>query len=98
MSPGSRTTTSRSGWWRGPALSVVANCRDMASAKAFYRDALGFAATVDSPWWVQLAVGPATMGLHPRTDRPGAEKHHALDLTIGLAIPGLAAWHEEAVE
>ncbi len=81
---------------KGPALSVVVNCRDLAAVKAYYRDALGFKATVDSPSWVQLAVGEAGMGLHPRADRPGAEEHHALGITIGFAIPDLATWYEKA--
>jgi predicted enzyme related to lactoylglutathione lyase len=81
---------------KGPGLSVVVNCRDLAAVKAYYRDALGFAATVDSPWWVQLAVGTAGMGLHPRADRPGAERHHARGITVGLAIPDLADWYQEA--
>ena len=82
---------------KGPSLSVVLNCRDMAAAKAYYRDALGFAATVDSPWWVELAVGAAGLGLHPRVERPGAEAHHARGITIGLAVPDLADWYEEAL-
>jgi predicted enzyme related to lactoylglutathione lyase len=82
----------------GPVLSAVINCRDLEAQKRFYRDTLGFAATTDSPWWVQLAVGEAGLGLHPLVERPGAERHHGRPLSIGFAIPGLAAWFAEASE
>ena len=82
----------------GLALSAAINCRDMEGQKRFYRDLLGFAATLDSPWWVQLAAGGAGLGLHPRTGEtaePNGEGHHARPITIGLTVPDLAAWHEE---
>jgi len=78
----------------GLALSAVINCRDMESQKRFYRDQLGLSATLESPWWVQLAAGEASLGLHPR-GTSGGEGHHARPVTIGLAIPDLRAWHEE---
>jgi predicted enzyme related to lactoylglutathione lyase len=81
---------------KGPGLSAVINCRDLAAVKAYYRDALGFATTIDSSWWVAFAVGTGGMGLHPRVDRPGAEGHHGRPITVGFAIPDLADWYEEA--
>jgi predicted enzyme related to lactoylglutathione lyase len=81
---------------KGPGLSAVVNCQDLAAVKAYYRDTLGFATTIDSPWWVAFAVGAADLGLHPRADRPGAEKHHGRPITVGFAIPDLADWYEEA--
>jgi catechol 2,3-dioxygenase-like lactoylglutathione lyase family enzyme len=81
----------------GPLLTAVLNCRDMAGMKAFYRDTLGFPATVDSPWWVELSAGPGGLALHPRIDS-GADGHHANDVTLGLAIPDLEEWYEEAKE
>jgi len=80
----------------GLALSAAINCRDMAAMKAFYRDALGFATVMDSAWWVQLSAGDTGLGLHPRMERPGPETHHGHPITIGLAVPDLGAWHEEA--
>jgi len=77
----------------GLALSAVINCRDMAGTKAFYRDRLGFATPMDSAWWVQLSAGVAGLGLHPRSEHT----HHACPITIGLAVPDLRGWHEEAV-
>lgn len=77
----------------GPALSAVINCRDLAAQKRWYRDQLGFVATLDSPWWVQLAAGDAELGLHPQA--AGAEGHHAQSITVGLAIPKLREWHDE---
>ena len=79
----------------GPTLSAVINCRDLAAQKRFYRDALGFAAPVDSPWWVQLTAGEAGLGLHPRA--AGGEGHHGTSITIGLSVPDLATWHEVRV-
>jgi len=78
----------------GPALSAAINCRDMDGQKHFYRDVLGLAATHDSPWWVQLVAGGASLGLHPRGDA-GGEGHHARPVTVGLSVEDLAPWHEE---
>lgn len=78
----------------GPALSAAINCRDMDAQKRFYRDLLGLSATLESPWWVQLAAG-ASLGLHPRSSAAGGEGHHARPVTIGLSVPDLSAWHEE---
>lgn len=83
---------------RGPGLTVVINCADMAKLKAFYQGVLGFRASIDSPWWVQLSVGEAGMGLHPRVERPAAEQHHARAITVGLGIPDLDTWYEDARE
>ena len=77
----------------GLTLSAAINCRDMAAMKAFYRDALGFATGLDSEWWVQLSVGDAGLGLHPRVE----QTHHARPITIGLWVPDLRGWHEDAV-
>jgi catechol 2,3-dioxygenase-like lactoylglutathione lyase family enzyme len=66
-------------------------------SRSFYRDTLGFPATLDSPWWVELSAGAAGLALHPRMDS-GAEAHHANDVTLGLAIPDLEEWYEEAKE
>ncbi len=81
----------------GLTLSAAINCRDLAAMKRFYRDALGFPTVIDSAWWVGLSVGDAGLGLHPRMERPGLETHHGRSITIGLAVPDLTAWHEEAV-
>lgn len=81
----------------GPLLSVVLNCRDLPATRAFYQNTLGFHVSVDSPWWVELSAGASGFGLHPRMDS-GAEAHHAHDITIGLAMPDLAEWYEEARE
>ena len=80
----------------GPVLTAVVNCRDMAATKEFYASSLGFPVVLDSAWWVQLSVGEAGMGLHPRVPSRGREEHHAAPITIGLAVPGLLAWYEEA--
>ncbi len=82
----------------GPGLTVVLNCADLAKAKAFYQGVLGFTASIDSPWWVQLSVGEAGMGLHPRVEGPVTEKHHARPITIGLGVTDLESWCEDARE
>jgi predicted enzyme related to lactoylglutathione lyase len=82
----------------GLGLSAVVNCRDLPAVKAYYRDVLGFATTHDTPWWVQLSAGEAGLGLHPRATQPGAETHHGGAVTVGLAIPDLVTWAEEASE
>jgi predicted enzyme related to lactoylglutathione lyase len=81
----------------GPVLSAVVNSWDMEATKEFYASALGFPVVIDSAWWVQLSVGEAGMGLHPRVPGRGSEEHHAAPITIGLAVPGLLAWYEEAL-
>jgi len=80
----------------GPGLTVVVNCADLAKTKAFYLGVLGFTASIDSPWWVQLTVGEAGMGLHPRSGQPGSEAHHARPITIGLGMIDLESWYEDA--
>jgi catechol 2,3-dioxygenase-like lactoylglutathione lyase family enzyme len=80
----------------GPGLSAVVNCRDMEAQKRWYRDTLGLTATLDSSWWVQLAAGEAGLGLHPRAGSAKTEGHHGRAITIGLAVPDLADWHEES--
>src|SRR5262245_58277943 len=82
----------------GHVLSASINCRDLAVQKRFYGEALGFAITTDSPWWVGLDVGEWSLGLHPRNDHAGSERHHGRPITIGLGVPDLAAWHDEARE
>lgn len=76
-------------------LSAAINCRDLESQKRYYRDTLGLATSVDSAWWVQLSVGAAGLGLHPRVPGAGAEGHHGRSTTIGFSVPELAAWHAE---
>ena len=83
---------------RGPGLTVVINCVDLAKVKAFYQGVLGFGATIDSPWWVQLSVGEAGLGLHPRARPANAEPHHGGAITVGLGVPDLVTWVEEARE
>ena len=80
----------------GLPLSVVLNCRDLGALKSYYRDTLGFTTGVDTPWWVQLEVGAATLGLHPHVERTAVERHHAGGVTVGLGVPDLLAWYEEA--
>lgn len=79
----------------GLPLSAVINCRDLEAQKRYYRDALGLPAIFESAWWVQLAAGGAGLGLHPRAAAARAEGHHGRNITIGFAVPELAAWHEE---
>lgn len=79
----------------GPALSAAINCRDLEAQKRFYRDLLGLAATLESPWWVQLAAGEASLGLYPRAGAAGGEGHHVRPVTIGLSVMDLADWHAE---
>ena len=81
----------------GPVLSAAINCRDMEAQKRYYRDTLGFPTTIESTWWVQLVVGAAGLGLHPRAGGAArTESHHDRGITIGLAVPDLVAWHGES--
>ena len=80
----------------GLGLSAVVNCLDLPGVKVWYRDVLGLATSLDTPWWVQLDTGDAGLGLHPRTPQPVAEAHHGSPITVGLSTPDLAAWAEEA--
>ncbi len=81
----------------GPGLSAVINCRDMEAQKRYYRETLGFPATLESSWWVQLVAGDAGLGLHPCTGGAArTESHHDRGITIGLAVTDLVAWHGES--
>jgi predicted enzyme related to lactoylglutathione lyase len=86
----------------GLSVSAAINCRDMEAQKHFYRDQLGLDATLETPWWVQLAAGDVSLGLHPRGAgggvhgmAHGTEGHHAHPVTIGLSVEDLRAWHGE---
>ncbi|HEY3215042.1 MAG TPA: VOC family protein [Candidatus Eisenbacteria bacterium] len=74
---------------------VIINAQDLRGTRAFYRDVVGFQATIDSPWWVQFDTGPAALALHPRVERPEREAHHAGPITVGFATEDFHAWVEE---
>jgi lactoylglutathione lyase len=76
----------------------IVNCRDLAAMRTFYRDRLGFHAAVDSPWWVEFAIGSTRLGLHPAVERPVREGHHGRAVTLGFAVDELMAWADEARE
>jgi predicted enzyme related to lactoylglutathione lyase len=83
---------------RGSGLqfsTAIVNARQMATTRRFYREVVGLLLTTDSPWWVGFDAGPTALALHPRGDA-GAEPHHRGSVTVGFAVPGLAAWVEEA--
>src|SRR5881628_1033720 len=83
----------------GPSLSTaIVNCRDLATARAFYRDRVGLHVKMDSPWWVELDAGSTKFALHPWVDRPEAEMHHGQPVTLGFAIDDLRSWADGARE
>ena len=83
----------------GPLLpTVVLNVRNMAGARAFYRDVLGLSARIDSEWWTDFETGPTRLALHPWTGHPGREAHHASPITIGFTGPRDAVSFAHALE
>jgi catechol 2,3-dioxygenase-like lactoylglutathione lyase family enzyme len=67
--------------------TVVLNVRNMAAARAFYRDVLGLPARIDSPEWADFETGATRLALHPRAGQPGREGHHESPITIGFTGP-----------
>lgn len=83
----------------GPAFpTVVLNVRNMAAARAFYRDVLGLAARFESPEWADFETGATRLALHPRAEQPGREAHHASPITIGFTGPRDAVSFTHALE
>ena len=83
----------------GPAFpTVVLNCRNMAAMHAFYRDVLGLAAQIESPWWMDFETGATSLALHPRAEQPGREAHHQSPITIGFTGPRDALSFARALE
>jgi catechol 2,3-dioxygenase-like lactoylglutathione lyase family enzyme len=81
---------------RGPALNtVVLNCRDVGAMRTWYREKLGLAVIVDSPWWVEFDAGETHIALHPLVDHAVLETHHAEPVTLGFASSDLDGWVEE---
>lgn len=75
---------------------------DMARSVAFYRDALGLPLRFESPGWIELDTGGATLALH--TAESGAlateamYQSHAGECRPGLAVDDLDAFHARMVE
>jgi lactoylglutathione lyase len=76
--------------------AAIVNARDVAGAKAYYRERLGLHATMDSPWWTQYDTGAVSLALHPRVERPMAEQHHSQPLSFGFAVNDLMSWVDDA--
>ena len=62
---------------------VILLCRDMAEARRFYRDVMGFALVEDQEDWVRFRVGTSFLTLRPRGPWRGWHD--------GEALPGSAS-------
>jgi predicted enzyme related to lactoylglutathione lyase len=78
---------------RGPRLATaIVNCRDLAGAKAFYRNVMGLHPAVDTAWWVEFDTGPSHLSLHPRLSAADRDHHHSRPLTWSFEVDDLIAW------
>lgn len=62
---------------------VILLCRDLAAARRFYRDVMGFPLVEDHEVWVRFQVGTSFLTLRPRGPWRGWDD--------GEAVPGSAA-------
>jgi catechol 2,3-dioxygenase-like lactoylglutathione lyase family enzyme len=77
----------------GPRLATaIVNCRDLAGAKAFYRNVMGLHPAVETAWWVEFDTGDAHLSLHPRLASEAREHHHSTPLTWSLEVDNLMEW------
>jgi glyoxylase I family protein len=81
---------------------TVLLCRDLARAKAFYRDVMGFPIEADLPYWVSFRVGGAHVTLRPRgrgptgeDDGPPAPGSAAVQLAFRVPPPAVDTCHAE---
>ena len=75
--------------------SAVVHTRDLAAAKTFYHHVLGLQVRADSPGWVELDAGEASVALRPRS---GHESGDDRALSFGFRIEDLMEWAEAARE
>ncbi|TMQ69098.1 MAG: hypothetical protein E6K80_12830 [Candidatus Eisenbacteria bacterium] len=76
--------------------SAVIHTRDLAAAKSFYHHVLGLKIAIDSPWWVELDAGRASLALRPRAAAPAGGD--ARSPSFGFRVRGLMDWAEKARE
>ena len=77
----------------GPRLATaIVNCRDLAGAKAFYRNVMGLHPAVETAWWVEFDTGDAHLSLHPRLASEAREHHHSTPLTWSIEVDDLMEW------
>jgi catechol 2,3-dioxygenase-like lactoylglutathione lyase family enzyme len=77
----------------GPRLATaIVNCRDLAGAKAFYRNVMGLHPAVETAWWVEFDTGDAHLSLHPRLPSEAREHHHSTPLTWSIEVDNLMEW------
>ena len=83
---------------------VVLLCRDLAAARAFYKDVLGFALEHDGENWVSFRVGATLLTLRPRGPAPAWDDGPAMagsaDVQLAFRVPPTAieSCHAELVE
>ena len=88
---------------RGPlhALgTIILYVTQMARSVAFYRDALGLPVRLESPEWVELGTGGATLALHagvhpapPGSPKAGSVPH----VQVSFGVASVAAAHAALV-
>ncbi len=70
------------------AIKFVA---DMDAAAAFYRDRLGLAPRMITPFWSEFSTGDVTLALHPASpEKPAGTTE------LGFTTPDLAGLHARA--
>jgi len=80
----------------GPRLATaIVNCRDLAGAKAFYRNVMGLHPAVETAWWVEFDTGDAHLSLHPRLASEAREHHHSTPLTWSFEVDDLMQWVDD---
>jgi len=82
---------------------VVLLCRDLKTARAFYKDVMGFPLAHDAERWVSFRVGATLLTLRPRgrgvawDDGPAAPGAAAVQLAFRVPPSAIDACHAELV-
>ncbi len=82
---------------------VILPCNDLAAARAFYRDVMGFPLEEDHPEWVRFRLGTSFLTLRPRGpwlcwhDGAKAADAVAVQLAFRVSPDEVLACHQELV-
>lgn len=66
---------------------------DMAATTAFYRDVLGLAVRVETPFWTEFETGDVTLALHP-----ASAENPAGSVQLGFKTEDVVRLHAEAAQ
>ena len=83
---------------------VILPCDDVAAARAFYRDVMGFPLEEDHPEWLRFRIGTSFLTLRPRgpwlcwDDGALSSGVAAVQLAFRVSLDEVLTCHQELVE